>query len=85
MKNLINAINENENTVSVVISMGREFSAELNFDANDITFADDGELYIRYDGVDIEIPMENATVNYDDLNELYEIECTNGMSVAIIF
>lgn len=84
MKELIDAIENNSNNVMAVIKVGSNILGEFKFDSYDISYADDGQIYIRYDGVDITIPTEDARVEYDEDYNAYTIY-TKEMSIDIIF
>lgn len=84
MDSLIRAIESNAKSVCVVMRVESTIVAELQFDADDITYSDDREIYIRYVGVDVTIPIEEATVEYDENYNTYTIY-TEGLEFDIIF
>ena len=85
MNNLSKAIAENENVVYANIMVNGNLVAELQFEACDITYADDREIYIRYAGTDVTIPMYESTIVYDEDCNTYEIDCDGLMEVDITF
>lgn len=75
MKEFINfAITNNKNSVALSIIVKENLIGEFHFDANDISYADDGELYIKYDGVDMTIPTADTEIIYDEEWNTFEIK-----------
>ena len=72
----INSYNDNDvfGYISAMISYKGDTIAELNFSSYDITCADDGMIYIRYDDTDISIPCNNAVVTYHPDYDTYKIK-----------
>lgn len=82
----INSYNEDDifGYVTASIMFKGDIIAELNFTSADITYADDGMIYIRYDDTDVSIPCNNAVVIYHSEYDTFEIK-EDDLVISITF
>ena len=84
-KMLTDKISENKNSVMISVVVNDTLVAELNFESDDISYSEDGDIFIKYNGVDVTIPVDSADdILYDDIYETFDISF-GEINVSVTF